>query len=223
MNRLILWLSLILSAAAGHAHDAPAVDRPSAPSLTRWAVDAALGVRLWNVDDHSREAREYMEQARFGPAWALDVAAFPWRRVGAGVSYSGFLAKANDDDIAFDNGARGAARDEYEIHYVAPAVYLSGPFAAGRAELVGQAGAGLIFYRDESPRGQFPGVQEGVTWGLHAAASVDYKVLSWLGVGIGARFLHGSLGEIHYNATTVPVSPISLTRVDVAAGVRFYP
>src|SRR5690606_26518273 len=105
----------------------------------------------------------------------------------------------------------------------APAAYWLTPFWRGRAVLVTQAGAGMIFYRDESPTGQFPGVLEGRTWGVHAAASAEYKLLSWLGFGVGARMMYGSLKDIHYNAMNTPISPISLARLDLTAGLRFYP
>lgn len=225
MRRFVVLFFVLLGVPTVDSHDTAALPdgvSPS-PSLTRWALDGGFGTRLWNVSKHSPEERTYLQQARMGPAWAVDVSAFPWQRLGAGLAYSGFLAEARDDDIGYGNGSRGAARDHYEIHYVAPAAYWLTPFLAGRAVLVGQAGAGVVFYRNESPTGQFPGVLEGMTWGVHAAASADYKLRPWLGLGIGARLVYGSLRDIHYNAMSTSISPISLARFDVTAGVRFYP
>ena len=202
---------------------AAAFGQDPTPSRTRLSFDAGAGVRLWDLSDRSVEERRYLEQSRTGFLMGLDIAVFPVERVGLGIAHARFYAAASDDDIAYRDMIRGPARDEFLVHYVAPALFLRRSVYGGRAALVAQAGAGALIYRNESPRGPFPGVQEGLTPGVHAGLSADVRLSSWLGVGVGARFVHGSLDEVHYNAMETKVPEISLTRVDFLAGFRIYP
>ena len=205
------------------AVSASAFDGEHWSDRTRWSFDAGIGTRLWDLSGHEPEQRDYLEQARVGSVIGLDISVFPLERIGLGIAHARYYAAASDDDIAYHDMLRGSARDEYLIHYIAPALFLRQPFLQGRGALIGQAGVGMLIYRDDSPRGPFPGVQEGVTAGVHLSGSVDFRVLPWLGFGVGARFVHGTLDEVDYNAAATSVPEISLSRVDVLAGLRIYP
>jgi hypothetical protein len=180
-------------------------------------------VRLWDLSGEGKESREYLEQARVGAFFGLDVSVYPWDRYGLGILHSRFQASASDNDIGFPDSSRGKARDEYEVHFVSPSLFIRHPLADGRLTLVSHAGLGLLFYRNESPAGKFPGILEGRTWGVQAGTSVDYRILPWLGAGLGIRVLYGALDEVHYNAMETSIPTVSLSRVDLMAGVRFYP
>lgn len=193
------------------------------PAMTRWALDGGVALRLWDLSGEPAEQREYLEQSRIGSVLGVDVSVYPWERYGVGLTHSRFHATASDDDLAFPDNSRRPAKDDYTAHYVGPAFFVMHPMAGGRGALVGQAGMGWLFYRNESPLGAFPGIWEGTTLGLQAAISGDYRVLPWFGVGAGARFIHGTLQNVRYNAMETSIPTLSLTRIDLTAGVRFYP
>jgi len=81
----------------------------------------------------------------------------------------------------------------------------------------------MFFYHNEAKAGAFPGVLEGTTLGLHASGAVDLMLTPRFALGFGARFLHGELSTFRYNAIETSTRPLSLSRVDFTAGVRFYP
>jgi hypothetical protein len=193
------------------------------PAMSRWVVDGAVGVRLWDLSGEPAEHRAYLEQSQVGAVLGIDVSVFPWGPYGLGITHSRFHATASDDDLCFPDNSRRPAKDDFTVHYVGPSFYMSHPLAKGQASLVGQVGLGWLFYRSESTIGAFPGICEGTTLGLHAAVSADYRILPWFGIGAGVRLIHGTLEGVHYNAMETSIPALSLTRVDVAAGLRFYP
>jgi hypothetical protein len=195
--------------------------RAAAP--TRWALDVGSEARLWDLSDYPAEERAYREQAGTGSLTGVDISAWPWKSFGFGVVHTRFHANAHADSLGFPDGSRRRAEDDYTIHYVAPAVYARRAFFAERVELVAHAGVGTMFYRNESPTGEFPGLLEGHTWGAHVGASADYRFAARWGVGLGVRFHHGTIEDVHYNAMPTTVPGISLTRIGAAVGVRYYP
>jgi hypothetical protein len=228
----MLAFSILLS--AGFAR-AAAVDtlgaEPSPASAmrahTRWAMDGGLGLRLWDNGDFTREERTHLEKARAGSILGLGIAVFPWDNgLGVGVMHSRFHAKASSANTMFRDSTSGPQNDDFTIHYVGSTVHYIHWFGAGgrpRWAAVAEAGGGIFFYRDESTKGPFAGIQEGRTLGLHAAVSADYRILRWLAVGGGVRMLHGDVSEVHYNAMETSIPSVSMSRVDFLAGLRFYP
>ena len=191
------------------------------PSPTRWALDAGYGFRLWDTKSTTEERSDYEEKARFGWVLGGDVAVFPWRHVGLGISYYRFMSETSTSDIGFGDGSRGESTDIYLIEFVGPSLYLKHDFE--RVTGILQLGGGVIYYDNQHQAEDFPGVLQSVAPGFHAILSADYRILPKLAVGLSARFLYGVLDEISYNGIEVPIPPISLTRVDLAAGLRFYP
>jgi hypothetical protein len=189
---------------------------------TRWVLDAGWGVRLWDNANLSKSERNYLEQARVGGVYALDISVFPWKSWGLGLVHARFAASASDSDMTFPDESHGEARDHYVITYTAPSVYVTR--ACGeKLRLVGSAGAGMLAYRDEADKGAFPGVLEGATWGVHAAGSIDVMLSRRFAVGFGVRALYGRLSDLRYNAIETSTPPLSLSRVDFGAGIRVYP
>ena len=80
-----------------------------------------------------------------------------------------------------------------------------------------------MYYHNQHEARDYPGVIEGVTLGMHGALSLDYWPFRFVGMGAGARFVHGDLDRLDYNAMRTPFPAISLTRLDLFAGLRFYP
>jgi hypothetical protein len=191
-------------------------------SPTRWSLDAGWGVRLWDNGNLSKSERNYLEQARVGGAYALDVSVFPWKTWGFGLVHARFTASASDSDMAFPDESRGEARDHYVITYTAPSAQVTRAYGE-KLRLVGGAGAGVLTYRDEAEKGAFPGILEGTTWGLHAAGSVDVLLSRRFAVGFGVRALYGRLSEFRYNAIETTMPALSLSRVDFGVGLRYYP
>lgn len=113
-------------------------------------------------------------------------------------------------------------RDVYSIHYAGPALFYRQPLPAA-LELVAQAGAGWLHYHNQHEARDYPGVIEGTTLGLHGGLSLDYRPLRFVGIGAGARFVYGDLERLDYNAMRTPFPSISLARMDLFAGLRFYP
>jgi hypothetical protein len=200
-----------------------AQDCPCPSSSTRWAFDGGLGIRLWDLSGESAEQREYLQQGRVGSITGLDVSVYPWQPFGVGLVHAWFHATASEQNMLFADSSRGPARDVYEVHHVGPAFFIAHPLAGGRLTVVGQTGIGWLFYRNESKTGQFPGILEGHTWGLHAGASVDYRIAPWVGIGLGVRALYGTLDGVQYNVMETTIPPLSLSRFDFIAGIRFYP
>ncbi len=192
------------------------------PSPTRWAVDAGWGVRFWDNAGQSADEKKYFQQARTGEVYGLEVSAHPWKHAGIGLSLSMFAASAHEANMTFQDQSQGRAKDEFRIVYLAPTAYLARELGE-RVRLLGSAGAGWIFYRNESRAGAFPGVLEGTAPGLHAAAAADFLLSPRFGVGFGVRAIHGELERIRYNAISTSYGTISLTRVDFIAGIRIYP
>jgi len=211
----------LMALCAAHAA-AEGSSRPP-PASSRWAFDAGFEARLWDLSEYPAEERAYRRQAGVGSLTGVDISAWPWDAFGFGVVHTRFHSSAQDDDIGFPDGSRGRAEDDYTIHYVAPSLYARKAVFADRAELVAHAGIGTMFYRNESPAGEFPGLLEGHTWGFHLGASVDYRFAERWAVGLGWRLHHGTIEDVHYNAMSTTVPGISLTRVGAALGVRYYP
>jgi hypothetical protein len=216
----IIMLGCVLAVCMG---DAAASDHERKSALTRWAFDVGYEARLWDLSGYPAEEQEYREQAGAGSVAGVDISAWPWGALGFGVVHTRFHAAAKDGDIGFPDGSRGPAEDDYTIHYVAPALYARRALFAERVELVAHAGIGTMFYRNESPTGEFPGLLEGHTWGAHMGASADYRFAERWAVGFGMRLHHGTIEDVHYNAMPITVPGISLTRVGATFGLRYYP
>jgi hypothetical protein len=201
--------------------------RLSPPSPTRWAIDGGYGLRLWDASGvASQEQASYEEKAKRGWVLGGDVSVFPFapiglKPVGIGVSYFRFMTTITDSDIGFGDGSRGESTDIYLIEFLGPS--LSWRQKLGRVAGIAQAGAGVLYYDNQHQASDFPGVLQSVAFGTYGALSVDYRILSWLGVGVTTRFLYGTLDNLDYNGIRVDVPSISLTRVDFAGGLRFYP
>ena len=191
-------------------------------SPTRWSFDAGWGVRLWDNADLSKSDRDYLEQARVGAVYALEVSAFPWKGWGFGFVHTNFSATASDSNKTFPDQSSGAARDVYHIDYTAPAVYATRSVGE-KLRLVGSAGLGVLRYHDEADAGPFPGVMEGATWGAHTAGAVDVMVSKRVALGFGIRAMYGELRKFRYNAIETTTPTISLSRVDFGVGIRVYP
>jgi hypothetical protein len=219
------WLTFCLSMVFLSLCAMPAVatDHERTHALTRWAFDAGFEARLWDLSGYPAEEQEYRKQAGLGSVMGVDISAWPWDAFGFGVVLTRFHSSAQDHDIGFPDGSRGHAEDDYAIHYVAPALYARRSIFTERVELVAHAGVGMMFYRNESPTGQFPGLLEGHTWGAHMGASVDYRFAARWAMGLGMRLHHGTIEDVHYNAMSTTVPGISLTRVGAAVGLRYYP
>jgi hypothetical protein len=196
-----------------------------APSPTRWALDGGYGLRLWDASNGSSEQRAYEEKARQGWVLGGDVSVFPLKNFGVGVAYHRVMTTITDDDIGFGDGSRGKSTDIYLIEFVGPCLYWKPPVFGRKSPWSGivQVGGGVIYYDNQHQASDFPGVLQSVAPGYQAALSLDYRVWRWLSVGVTARVLYGTLDELAYNGIDIPVPPISLTRVDLAGGVRFYP
>jgi hypothetical protein len=211
----MLRAAVILLAAAAGAFAADG-------SPTRWAGDVGWGVRLWDNSDASPAEREYLEQARVGNVFSLDISVFPWKNWGLGLVHAQFSASASDSNVTFVDKSQGSARDDYRIFYTGPGLYVMRPVGQ-KLRLVGSAGAGLFFYRNEAEKGAFPGVLEGSTLGFHASGSADVLITSRFAVGFGTRAFYGELEDFKYNAIKTRTRPLSLSRVDFGVGIRFYP
>lgn len=196
----------------------------SEASPTRWAVEAGYSHRFWeSFSTDSDEQRAYQDRARNGWNLAGDVAVFPFPvPVGIGVAYSRFGRALTDPSIGFPDGTTGRMRDVYTLHYAGPALFYRQALPAS-FEAVASAGAGWLYYHNHHKAKDYPGVLEGNTWGLQGSLSLDYRPFRFLGVGLGARGVHGSLDALDYNAMRTPFPTLSLTRVDFFAGLRFYP
>jgi hypothetical protein len=190
---------------------------------TRWALDAGFGVRLWENTNRTREEIEYLDQARTGLVLGFEAAVFPWNDLGFGVAVATFTASASDSSMTYPDDSQRAAQDSYYIQYFAPALCLKRSFADGRFLVSGQAGAGMFFYRNESNEGPFPGITDAFAPGAHASVSLDYRVWSRFAIGGGLRALYGKTPHLNYNAIDADLPPVSLSRIDIAAGVRYYP
>ena len=217
MKGIILAASLCLAAAN-------ALAQAPSPSPSRWSLDGGYSQRFWESSANDpQEQREYQERARNGWNLGGDVSVFPLGgRYGVGLTYARFRRALSDSSVLFPDGIPGSMKDVYTIHYAAPSVFARVPLPAA-FEVVGQAGVGWMYYRNQHEARDYPGVIEGVALGMHAAVSVDYRPLPFVGVGIGARFLHGDLDALDYNGMRTPFPAVSLTRLDLFAGVRFYP
>lgn len=191
------------------------------PSPTRWALDAGYGFRLWDATTTTDERQQYEEKARYGWLLGGDVAVFPWKHVGLGVSYYRFMSETSDSDIGFGDGSRGESTDIYLIEFVGPSLYLKKDF--NRITGLIQVGGGVIYYDNQHQAEDFPGVLQSVAPGYHAVLSADYRIHPKFAIGVSARILYGILDEVSYNGIEVPIPAISLTRADFAAGIRFYP
>jgi hypothetical protein len=191
------------------------------PSPTRWVLNAGYGLRLWDEGGVTDEQRRYEEKAKRGLLLGGDVAVFPLENFGLGMSYYRFQSSTTDDDLAFYDGARGKSTDTYLIEYVGPALYYKRDFS----RFIGlvQAGAGVIYYDNQHEARDFPGVLQDAVPGFFGSLGADYKLASWFGVGLTARILYGKTNNLVYNGAPSGLSPISLTRIDMAGGIRFYP
>jgi hypothetical protein len=192
-----------------------------APS--RWTFDAGYSHRFFKAADNEiREQRLYQNRARDGWAFGGDVSVYPLESFGVGVTFSQFHHTLRDDDIAFPDETRGRMRDVYSMRYAGPAAFYRRRLPLD-LELVAQAGAGWLFYHNQHEAKDYPGVLEGLALGLHGGLSLDYRPFRRIGVGLTARFIHGKLDGVDYNAMRIPLPELSLTRADVGVGVRFYP
>jgi hypothetical protein len=198
----------------------PELQAEAPPAPTRWAIDAGYGVRIWDANGNP-EQREYEEKAKRGWILSGDVAVFPFRHFGAGFSYYRFHSSTTDDDLGFGDGSRGPAMDEYLIEYVGPSLYFKRDFA--RVTALVQAGAGVLYYDNQHEAPDFPGVLQGVEPGFFGSVGADYKLSRHFAVGATARLIYGSLDRISYNGLDVSVPPVSLSRFDLSAGIRYYP
>jgi hypothetical protein len=208
---------LVLAAQSLHGAPGPALT----PSPTRWAIDAGYGFRLWDASGGSSEQQAYEEKAKQGWVLGGDVAVFPLRNFGIGFAYYRFLSSTSDDDYGFYDGTRGQSTDSYLIEYVGPSLYYKREFS--RITALAQLGAGVIYYDNQHEAEDFPGVLQGVEAGFFGSVSADYKIWHWFGIGLTTRVLYGKLDELDYNGINTPFPAVSLTRIDVAAGIRFYP
>ncbi|HEX2613201.1 MAG TPA: hypothetical protein VHO02_06390 [Fibrobacteria bacterium] len=179
-------------------------------------------MRLWDNSASSSAERKYLEQARVGGVYGLDISVSPWKHWGLGLLHTQFFASASDSNVTFVDKSQGSARDKYRIFYTAPGIYVMQPVGE-KLRLVGNAGAGIFFYRNEAEKGAFPGVLEGSALGFHAAGSADVLVVPRFAIGFGARAFYGELDDFRYNAIKTHTRPLSLSRVDFGVGVRFYP
>lgn len=213
--RSVLAFSLALAVLSGAAFSWDT-------AASRWTFEVGWGVRLGENQGQTPEEREYFEQARMGEVYGVNVSAYPWKHVGFGVDFAHFFASVYKANMTFLDQSRGRAEDDFQIVYLAPAVYLRRDVAT-RLRLLASVGAGWAFYRNETRAGAFPGVQEGLAPVMQATGGFDFFLSRRVAVGGGVRAMHGKLDEVRYNA--IPVSPvtISLMRLDFLVGLRFYP
>lgn len=216
VKHMTLGLALLLN--AGVAEETV---RPASP--TRWALDGGLGIRFWDNGNRSQEEREYLNQARVGAVGALEVSVFPWENLGAGMVFATFSASASDSSLTYPDDSQRAAEDDYYIQYFGPALCAQRLFAEGRFRVAGQIGGGMFFYRNETTKGPFPGISDAFGPGAHVSASLDYRLFSRFAVGGGVRALYGKTPHLRYNAIDAELPAVSLSRVDLVAGIRFYP
>ncbi len=193
------------------------------PSPTRWAMDAGLGVRLWDPQKGTQEEIDYLDRARVGAVTSFEVAVFPWGSYGAGIMFATFHSGTSDSSMTYLDQTQQAAQDAYFIPYLAPTLNVQRSFAGDRFCLVAQVGGGVFYYRDETKKGPFPGISDAFAPGAHVAVSLDYRLLPRFAVGGGVRALYGKTPNLRYNAIDADLPPVSLSRVDITAGVRFYP
>jgi hypothetical protein len=191
------------------------------PAPTRWAIDGGYGLRLWDANSADPENREYQEKARKGWILGGDVAVFPLRNFGIGFAYYRFLSSTTEKDYGFFDGTRGESTDTYLIEFVGPSLYFRHELS--RVVALAQMGAGVVYYDNQHQAKDFPGVFQGAVPGFFGSVSADYKLTRWFGVGVTVRTLVGRIEELAYNGIDVTVDPISLTRVDLSGGIRFYP
>lgn len=220
-NKAVLFSSLAVAVYLT-AHEGVAAEAfPYVPAPTRWAVDGGYGLRLWDATGANPENRKYQEKA--GQGWILggDVAVFPLRRFGVGAAYYRFLSSTTEKDYAFFDGTRGESKDTYLIEYVGPSLYFKQELS--RFVALAQLGAGVIYYDNQHQAKDFPGVFQGAVPGYFGSVSADYKVTRWFGLGMTVRALVGRIEELAYNGIDVTLDPVSLTRVDLSGGIRFYP
>ena len=220
MHRLprdLLWAVLIATV----VQYSEAYERPAhAPSPTRWSIEGGYGARLWDAQGNS-EQQAYEEKAKLGWMFGGDVAVFPMQNFGVGFAYYRFLSSTTDSDYGFYDGTRGKSTDTYLIEYVGPSLYFKQDFS--RITTLAQFGVGVIYYDNQHQASDFPGVLQGATPGAFVSLSADYMLTSWFAIGITTRVLYGQIDKLAYNGIDIPFDPISLTRVDVAGGIRFYP
>jgi hypothetical protein len=212
-----LAISIFSTALQGGAAEA----FPYVPAPTRWAIDGGYGLRVWDANGADPENGEYHEKARQGWILGGDVAVFPLRNFGVGMAYYRFLSSTTEKDYAFFDGTRGESKDAYLIEYVGPSLYFKREFS--RAWALAQLGAGVVYYDNQHQAKDFPGVFQGAVPGFFGSVSADYKLTRWFGLGMTVRMLVGRVEELAYNGIDVTVDPISLTRVDLSGGIRFYP
>ncbi|MCD6023881.1 MAG: hypothetical protein K0Q91_797 [Fibrobacteria bacterium] len=194
---------------------------PYLPAPTRWAIDGGYGLRLWDADGTDPENQAYREKARHGWILGGDVAVFPLRNFGVGMAYYRFLSSTTEKDYAFFDGTRGESKDTYLIEYVGPSLYFKRDLS--RVVALVQLGAGVIYYDNQHQAKDFPGVFQGAVPGYFGSVSADYKVTRWFGLGMTVRALLGRIEDLAYNGIDITLDPISLTRIDLSGGIRFYP
>jgi hypothetical protein len=220
-NKAFLFFVLAVSFSLTARKSRAAEAFPYVPAPTRWAIDGGYGLRLWDANDADAENREYQEKARHGWLLGGDVAVFPLRNFGLGFAYYRFLSSTTEEDYGFLDGTRGKSTDTYLIEYVGPSLYFKQDLS--RLVALAQLGAGVVYYDNQHQAKDFPGVLQGAVPGFFGSVSADYKLTRWFGLGITARALVGKIDKLAYNGIDLTLPPISLTRVDLSGGVRFYP
>ena len=200
---------------------------PETPAPTRWAIDAGYAYRLWESSSQATPAqRDYENRAKHGLILGGEVAAFPWEHLGLGVVFNQFHSAVSGHNLEEEEDLNDFSRDSYLIRYAGPVLYFKRE--AGNFAALAQIGAGCFFYANDHATGDFPGVIQSQVPGIQAGLSLDYRIFRYAGIGITARAMHGLVKWVDYNGihislSELQVADISLTRLDVAVGIRLYP
>ena len=202
--------------------------------MPKWRLLLETGYSQWmyNPDSLAGEYDAYLNEVESGWSHVAEVAYFPWPKGGVGMTWIWFLSKAQDDAVAVDSRLAASPHrlsDRISVIYYGPN-FLSRLQFGRFGLLVGGFSAGWLEMHYRMIDDGVPNLVKAASPAVAVSVGWEYAFYRLVSFGLNGRFLMSNITEYTYNGEKVKIelpddpnawNDISMTRVELTAGVRF--